>query len=212
MAHFIILQDGALRNYLEAFHGKFSAPQWKYFFTVLMGLLHCNGNKTFSGMLREVAVMVTMSGLSRFLISPAWNVAVLDQVRYQQFTREVSPIVAQLHLQQKAQRVRRRGRPSPTLVTGYLIMDDSTHAKRYYAKAASRRGRHYSSIEKKRRKGIVCSRPSMRWKITSFPSPRACTARKRCASRWSVPFAARWSCPSQSSKILNPWRIPTHMC
>lgn len=141
MALLIILQDAALRNYLEAFHGKFSAPQWKYFVTVLMGLLYCNGNKTLSGMLREVAVMVTMSGLSRFLISPAWNVAVLDQVRYQQFTREVSPIVAQLHLQQKAQRVRRRGRPSPTLVTGYLIMDDSTHAKRYYAKAASGLGR-----------------------------------------------------------------------
>jgi len=153
MAHLIILQDATLRNYLKAFHEKFSAPQWKYFVTVLIGLLHCNGNKTLSGMLREVAIVVTVSGLSRFLVSPAWSVAALDQVRYQQFTCEVSPIVAPKHQQQKAQRVRRRGRPSPTLVTGYLIMDDSTHAKRYYAKVASGLGRHYSSIEKKTVKG-----------------------------------------------------------
>ena len=78
MAQLIILQDATLRNYLEAFHSKFSAPQWKYFVTVLMGLLHCNGSKTLSGILREVAVRVTMSGLSRFLISPAWSVTALE--------------------------------------------------------------------------------------------------------------------------------------
>lgn len=67
----IILQDAVLRNYLETFHGHFSAPQWKYFVTVLMGMLHCDGTKTLSGMLREVAIAVTISGLSRFLVSPA---------------------------------------------------------------------------------------------------------------------------------------------
>jgi len=149
MAQLIILQDATLRNYLEAFHGQFSAPQWKYFVTVMMGLLHCNGSKTLSGILREVAVWVTISGLSRFLISPAWSVAALEQVRYQQFVRQVNPIVIQVHRQQKAKRERRRGRPAPTVVTGYLIMDDSTHIKRYYAKTASGLGRHYSTIEKK---------------------------------------------------------------
>jgi hypothetical protein len=149
MAQLIIIQDATLRNYLEAFRGQFSAPQWKYFVTVLMGLLHCKGSKTLSGILHEVAVLVTMSGLSRFLISPAWSVAGLERVRYQQFVRQVNPIVAQVHQQQKAKRVRRRGRPMPTVVTGYLIMDDSTHLKRYYTKAASGLGRHYSSIEKK---------------------------------------------------------------
>ena len=114
-----------------------------------MGMLHCQGSKTLSGMLRQLAVVVTMSGLSRFLISPAWSVAALERVRYQQFFAQVQPIVAQVHQQQKAQRVRRRGRPTPTVVTGYLIMDDSTHTKRYYAKTASGLGRHYSSIEKK---------------------------------------------------------------
>ncbi len=71
MAQLIINQDATLRNYLEAFQPKFSAPQWKYFMTVLMGLLHCDSSKTLSGILRQVAVVVTMSGLSRFLISPA---------------------------------------------------------------------------------------------------------------------------------------------
>lgn len=149
MAHLIIIQDASLRNYLEAFRRQFSEPQWKYFVTVLMGLLHCQGNKTLSGMLRQVAVGVTMSGLSRFMNSSAWSTAAVEQVRYQQFTAQVQPIVSQVHQQQKAQCVRRRGRPTPTVVTGYLIMDDSTHVKRYYAKAASGLGRHYSSIEKR---------------------------------------------------------------
>jgi len=45
MTHLIILQEATFRNYLEAFHGKMNASQWKYFVTVLMGLLHCEGSK-----------------------------------------------------------------------------------------------------------------------------------------------------------------------
>lgn len=149
MAQLIINQDATLRNYLEAFQPKFSAPQWKYFVTVQMGLLHCAGSKTLSGMLRQVAVVVTMSGLSRFLISRAWSIADLEQVRYQQYQAQVQPRILQAHQRQKEKRVRRRGHPQPTVVTGYLILDDSTHAKRYYQKVASGLGRHYSSTERK---------------------------------------------------------------
>lgn len=149
MAQLIIHQDATLRNYLEAFRPKFSVPQWKYFVTVLMGLLHCDGSKTLSGMLRQVAVVVTMSGLSRFLISPAWSVAALEQVRFQQFQAQVQPRILQAQQCQKAKRVKRRGHPVLPIVTGYLIMDDSTHAKRYYQKVASGLGRHYSSTERK---------------------------------------------------------------
>jgi hypothetical protein len=149
MAQLIINQDATLRNYLEAFRSKFSVPQWKYFVTVLMGLLHCDGSKTLSGMLRKVAVVVTMSGLSRFLISPAWSVAALEQVRFQQFQAQVQPRILQAQQRQKAKRVKRRGRPVVPAVTGYLIMDDSTHAKRYYQKVVSGLGRHYSSTERK---------------------------------------------------------------
>jgi Transposase DDE domain len=153
MAQLIINQDATLRNYLEAFRSIFSAPQWKYFETILMGLLHCDGSKTLSGILRQVAVVVTMSGLSRFLISPAWSVAALEKVRYQQFQVQVQPRIVQAHREQKSRRARRRGRPQPTVVTGYLIMDDSTHAKRYYQLISSGLGRHFSSTERKPVKG-----------------------------------------------------------
>lgn len=61
MAQLIISQDAILHNDLEAFRSKFSAPQWMYFETIRMGLLHCDGSKTLSGILRQVAVVVTMS-------------------------------------------------------------------------------------------------------------------------------------------------------
>jgi len=149
MAQLIINQDATLRNYLEAFRYQFSVPQWKYFETILMGLLHCDGSKTLSGILRQVAVVVTMSGLSRFLISPAWSVAALEQVRYRQFQAQVQPLIVQAHREQKSRRVRRRGRPQPTVVTGYLIMDDSTNDKSYYQKTARGLGRQLSRTERK---------------------------------------------------------------
>jgi len=191
VAHLIILQDAFLRNYLEAFHGQFSAPQWKYFVTVLMGLLHCNGNKTLSGILREVAVVVTMSGLSRFLVSPAWSVTALDKVRYQQFAREVSPIVFQVHQRQKAKRVRRRGRPAPTVVTGYLIMDDSTHTKRYYAKTASGLGRHYSSIEKRTVKGHSLFQAVYVVEEYQFPLTPRMYCQKAVCEQMGLPFQSK---------------------
>lgn len=114
-----------------------------------MGLLHQDGSKTLSGLLREVAVVVTMSGLNRFLISPAWSVMSLEQVRYEQFQAQLLPRIVKAHQNHKAKRAKRRGRPKPTVVTGYLIMDDSTHAKRYYRKINSGLGWHYSNIERK---------------------------------------------------------------
>lgn len=77
-----------------------------------MGRLHYNVSKTLSGMLREVTVRATVSGLNRFLISPAWSVTSLDQARFQHFTGEVGPKITWAHHQQKVQHVLRRGRPS----------------------------------------------------------------------------------------------------
>jgi hypothetical protein len=82
LAHPIIIQDATLRNDLRAFHDVFSAPQWKYLETVLMGMIRCQASGTLSGLLREVAVLVTVSGLSRFLISPTWTSDELARVRY----------------------------------------------------------------------------------------------------------------------------------
>ena len=148
MAQPIIIQDASLRNYLFSYQGVFNAPQWKYFVTVLMGLIHCQASRTLSGMLREVAALVTVCGLSRFLISPAWSVEELAKARYIVYCKEVTPIVEEAHATQHLQQPKRRGRPSPTVVTGYLILDDSTHVKRY-AKKMLGLGWHYSSTDQR---------------------------------------------------------------
>lgn len=51
------------------------------------------------------------------------------------------------HEKQRQQRVKRRGRYRATVVTGYLIFDDSTHVKRYAQKMGGQ-GWHYSSVDK----------------------------------------------------------------
>lgn len=100
-----------------------------------------------SGLLRSVAVLVTVWDLSRFLISPRWSTAQLAQVRYRVFHAEVVPLVAAAHAEQRLSQAGRRGRPRTTVVTGYLILDDSTHVKRYARKMGGQ-GWHYSSTDR----------------------------------------------------------------
>lgn len=66
MAHNVVLQVVSLRQYMRAVGAVFSLPQWKYFVTVLLGLLNCDETRTLSGILRQVAVKRTLSGLSPF--------------------------------------------------------------------------------------------------------------------------------------------------
>lgn len=147
MAQPIHLRDARLTQYLQLFRGVFSLPQWKYLVTVLLGLLHCDERRTLSALLRHVAVGVTIFGLCYFLRTAPWSVDDLTQVRQTHFYEQVAPFVAAEHARQRAQRPRRAGRPKRTVVTGYLILDDSTHAKRY-ARAQQGLGRHYSGTEK----------------------------------------------------------------
>lgn len=148
MAHPIIIQESSFRNYLVNFQEVIRPAQWMYFETVLMGLIHCQASRTLSGMLRAVAVLVTVWDLSRFLISPRWSTLRLAEVRYRVFWAEVQPLVAAAHESQRLQRSKKRGRPTATLVTGYLILDDSTHVKRY-AKVMGGQGWHYSSTDQR---------------------------------------------------------------
>lgn len=60
MAHPIIIQERSFRNYLANFQEVFRPTQWMYFETVLMGLIHCQASRTLSGLLRSVAVLVTV--------------------------------------------------------------------------------------------------------------------------------------------------------
>jgi len=144
----MIVQDAHLVQYAQAFSAVFSLPQWKYFVTVLLGLLHCDERRTLSALLRHVAVRVTIFGLCHFLRSAPWSVDALTAVRRARFQAQLALLVATAHAEQRANRARRRGRPKRTVVTGYLIIDDSTHAKRY-AHAQEGLGWHYSGTEKK---------------------------------------------------------------
>lgn len=144
----INIQDARLAQYLRLFSSVFSLPQWKYFVTVLLGLLHCDERRTLSALLRHVAVRVTVFGLCYFLRVAPWSLDQLTVVRQAHFYQRTAPLVAAAHAEQRAQRPRRRGRPKRTVVTGYLIIDDSTHTKRY-AHAQEGLGYHYSGTEKK---------------------------------------------------------------
>ena len=93
MAHPIIIQESSLRNYLGKFRDVIRPAQWKYFETVLMGLIHCQASRTLSGMLRSVATLVMVWDLSRFLVSPRWSTGQLAEVRYQVFYAEVQPLI-----------------------------------------------------------------------------------------------------------------------
>lgn len=68
-------------------------------------------------------------------------------VRQERFNAQVAAEVAEVHVRKRAQRSRRAGRPNKTVVTGFLIMDDSTHVKRY-AREMEGQGWHYSSSDK----------------------------------------------------------------
>jgi hypothetical protein len=148
MAHPIIIQESSFRNYLANFRDVLRPAQWTYFETVLMGLIHCQASRTLSGMLRSVAVWVMVWDLSRFLVSPGWSTTRLAEARYRVYGAEVQPLIAATHESQRLNRPRKRGRPTATLVTGYLILDDSTHVKRY-AKCMEGQGWHYSSTDRR---------------------------------------------------------------
>ena len=147
MAQPVIVQDATLRQFAGSLRSAFSVPQWKYFVTVLVGLLHCDAAHTLSGLLRQAAIAMSVSGLSRFLKSPAWSAEALMVVRQERFNAQVAAEVAEVHVRKRAQRSRRAGRPNKTVVTGFLIMDDSTHVKRY-AREMEGQGWHYSSSDK----------------------------------------------------------------
>jgi hypothetical protein len=143
MAQPLIVQDATFRQFTRAFSGVFSLPQWRCFVIVLLGLLHCDATHTLLGMLRQVAIVATLSGLSRFLRVAPWSVAELTTARQVRFNVQVAEVVLQAHAQLRAQR---RGRPSETVVTGFVILDDSTHVKRY-AQALEDQGWHYSTTD-----------------------------------------------------------------
>ena len=144
----IVCLSDALCQFLDAFRPCFSQRQWKYFVTVLLGLVECEGRSTLSGLLRCVGEQVSLSGLSRFLSRWSWLADEVAAVWHARFQDQMRPAVEAEHCRQRTQRPRRRGRPRGTVVTGYLIFDDSVHTKPRGRKMGGL-GRHYSGTEKR---------------------------------------------------------------
>jgi hypothetical protein len=144
----IICLDPRLGQYLLRFRHCFSKPQYKYFVTILLGLMLCQGASTLSGVLGQVAGQVSLSGTSRFLASAPWSAEQVSRTWFSHFVSEMAPKVRAEHARRRAKRPKRRGRPRQTVVTGYLIGDDSVMQKRRGQKMGGL-GSHYSSTAEK---------------------------------------------------------------
>jgi DDE superfamily endonuclease len=75
----IICLDEDLCHFAERFRELLSKPQYQYLVTVLLGLMLCEGSRTLSGLLRQVAEGASLAGLSRFLSQAPWEAKALAE-------------------------------------------------------------------------------------------------------------------------------------
>jgi hypothetical protein len=137
-----------LHQFLDIFRPCFSRRQWRYFVIVLLGLSECEERKTMTGLLRVVGEQVSLSGLSRFLNKWPWSAEKVAQTWLLHFRQRMEGPVQAEHTHLKAQQPKRVGRPKQTVVTGFLIFDDSVHEKPKGRKMGGL-GRHFSSTAQK---------------------------------------------------------------
>ncbi|RPI97435.1 MAG: hypothetical protein EHM39_09495 [Chloroflexi bacterium] len=140
----IICLDARLRQFCETFRTCFSQPQFKYLVTVLLALMLCQETHTLTGLLRQVADGQSVSGLSRFLSQSPWSAAEVAGAWIERFHEQLAEQVEAEHERQRHQRPKGTGRPRKTVVTGYLIGDDSTQHKPKGKKMGGL-GQHYST-------------------------------------------------------------------
>ncbi len=189
----IICLDDELCHFLEGYRPLMSKPQYQYFVIVLLGLMLCEGRRTLVGLLEQVAESTSMSGLSRFLAEAPWDAQAVGQQWLKDFRNRMQPVVEAEHERQRRTQPRRRGRPKPPLVTGYLIGDDST--MRHPRKARKWRG--WASIIRRPPSGVCpaiawwrsctcCWTSAVRW-------CRSCTGSRRSVSKKVCRFRARSS-------------------
>lgn len=144
----IVCLSEPLGQFLEMFRSCFSKRQWKYFVIVLLGLVECEERKTLSGLLRMIGEQVSLAGLSRFLNKWSWSPEKVVETWLRHFRQRLEPLVQTEHTRLKVEQPKRLGRPKQTVVTGFLIFDDSVHEKPKGRKMRGL-GRHYSNTEQK---------------------------------------------------------------
>ncbi len=140
----IICLDARLRQFCETFRKGFSQPQFKYLVTVLLALMLCQETHTLTGLLRQIADGQSVSGLSRFLSQSPWSAADVAGAWIERFHEQMAEQVKAEHERQRRHRPKGTGRPRKTVVTGYLIGDDSTQHKPKGKKMGGL-GKHYST-------------------------------------------------------------------
>jgi hypothetical protein len=145
----IICLDVRLRQFCETFRKCFSQPQFKYLVTVLLALMLCQETHTLTGLLRQVADGQSVSGLSRFLSQSPWSAADVAGAWIERFHEQLAEQVEAEHGRQRRHRPKGTGRPRKTVVTGYLIGDDSTQHKPKGKKMGGL-GKHYSTTAEQR--------------------------------------------------------------
>jgi hypothetical protein len=110
--------------------------------------VECEERKTMTGLLRVVGEQISLSGLSRFLNKWPWDPARVAYIWHERFCQRMALEVQVEHDRLRAERPRCVGRPKETVVTGYLAMDDSIHAKPKGRKMTGL-GKHYSYTEQR---------------------------------------------------------------
>ena len=148
----IIGLDDQLRQFAERFRQELSKPQYQYLVTVRLRLMLCEGARTLRGLLRQIALGPSLAGLSRFLAQAPWQATAVVACWLRHFREEMQPLVETEQERQRQAQPKRRGRPKPPVVTGYLIGDDSTIEKRK-GKKMQGLGLHHSTTEDKRVRG-----------------------------------------------------------
>jgi len=142
----IVCLSAAVCEFAELFRPCFSKRQWKYFVSVLLGLIECEGRRTLRGLLAVVGEKVSLCGLSGFFNRWQWSAAEGAHTWLERFRDQMQPQVQAEHQRQRAEREKRRGRPPATVVTGDLIVDDSISLK-VKGRKMQGLGRHYSNTE-----------------------------------------------------------------
>ena len=145
----IVCLDARLRQFALTFRRCFNRPQMQYFVIVLLGLMLCQEHRTLTGLQRQVAEQTSLSGLSRFFSDAPWSAESVAETWLAYFRTQLEPLVEAERQRQRQRRPKKRGRPTPPIVTGYLIGDDSTQHKRTGRQMAGL-GRHHSTTEGKR--------------------------------------------------------------
>jgi len=199
----IVCLSDQLHQFVTAFRTCFTRRQWKYFVIVLLALIECEERRTMTGLLRTIGDRVSLSGLSRFLNKWPWSPDKLADTWCQRFRQRMVPKVQAEHQRLKAEQPKCVGRPKATVVTGYLIFDDSVHVKPKGRKMQGL-GRHYSSTEKRVVDGHCLFTGLYVLLGQRCPLPAQMYRQKVVCEREGVPFRSKIDMAVQQAQCFEP--------